>query len=529
MKTSILNKLSVRLILSLSFVLIITTSIFTYFILSSLETDLTKTRFQSAYNLADIITKSTRYSMLLNRNEDVRQIITTIGTEEGVKGIRIYNKQGEIIYSTDSTEIFQMVDMNAEACYKCHQPDVLLKSLTPEDRMRIITTESGERTLGLINPIKNEPDCSSAPCHAHSPEIEILGVLDVMLSLKALDEIKATTRSTIIINSTFIIISIALFSGFFIVILVNKPIKRLTNGIKEVGSGNLKYKIDVKSNDELGQVAKQFNAMSIDLDKAYQEIKDWSETLNLKVMEKTEELKKIYDQVIQIEKLASLGKLSATVAHELNNPLEGILTYSKLVAKMLRKNQTNNEYENMINYLELISDESSRCGKIVKDLLLFSHKGDEELIDDNIISVVDKSIKLIKHHLHINNIKLEKEFSTDNITLKCNPQKIQQALMSILINGIEAMSVGGTLKVKVNEEKGIVVIRITDQGNGIAEIDLPHIFEPFFSTKEIGKGTGLGLAVTYGIIKQHNGVIEVEKTSEKGTTFKISIPTKHQN
>jgi len=436
MKTKLWNRLSFRLIVSISVILVFILAVYTYISINNLDEYLTRHSFINAYNISEVIKKSTRYSMLLNRREDVHQIIKTIGTEEGVRGVRIYNKQGTIIFSTDTTELFHKVDLTAEACIVCHNSSIPLNTLTNQNKMRIFTTPGDQRVLGLINPIYNETDCSSADCHAHSPKIQFLGVLDVMVSLNQLDSIKTETAKTTIINSALITIIIAFACGVFVLLLVNIPIRKLTKGIDEVGKGNLNYKISIASRNELGLMAVRFNEMSAKLDSAYNEIKDWSENLNKKVHEKSEELKNIYSQVIQIEKLASLGKLSATVAHELNNPLEGILTYSKLIARKLKESSDNGSNSKLIDYLELISDESSRCGKIVKDLLLFSSKGDNEFIKTNIIDVVNKSINLIDHHLEMHKINLIKEYQFDStrspdgdLNIYCNPQKIQQALM----------------------------------------------------------------------------------------------------
>ncbi len=528
MKTKILNRISVRLILSISFILVAIFSIYTYIIVRNLDKYLTEARFQSAYNISDLIKKSTRYSMLLNRREDVHQTIKTLGTEIGVKTINIYNKQGLIIFSTDSTEILKKVNVTAEACIVCHNSTVPLQSLTNQNKIRIYKNAENKRVLGLINPIQNEPDCSNAACHAHSPKVKILGVLDVVVTLDELDKIITQNTRNTILSAVLITIAISFFCGLFIIILVNKPMKKLTKGIEEVGKGNLDYKIDVRSKSEFGQMAKRFNEMSEKLNEAYKEIKKWSDTLNDKVNEKTEELKNIYNQVNQIEKLASLGKLSATVAHELNNPLEGILTYSKLIIKKLNAIQKDSEYSKMIEYLTLISDESSRCGKIVKDLLLFSHEERDIFAKENLTTIIDKSITLINHHLEIQKISLQKKYPEGGVMINCNAQKIQQALMSLFINSIEAMPHEGTITVKLSIEDGQAIIRVIDEGTGISAKDLPHIFEPFYSTKEASKGTGLGLAVVYGIIANHNGQIDVEYTSLKGTTFKIRLPLTEQ-
>jgi two-component system NtrC family sensor kinase len=528
MKIKVLNRLSVRLILSISFLLVIILSIYTYFIIKNLDSYLTQTRFQSAYNISDIIKKSTRYSMLLNRREDVHQIINTIRTEIGVEEIRVYDKQGVIAYSSDSTEILSKVDLNDEACIACHNSSIPLKSLANQDKIRIYKNSENKRVLGVINPIQNEPDCSNADCHAHSPKVNVLGVLDVVVSLEQLDSIIQKSTSKVILASGFLVVLISFFAGLFITILVNKPIKKIREGIEEVGNGNLDYKIDINSKNELGQVARRFNEMSSKLDEAYEEIKNWSETLNEKVSEKTEELKNIYDQVNQIEKLASLGKLSATVAHELNNPLAGILTYSKLISKKLQALQKDTEHEKIIEFLELISHESARCGKIVKDLLIFSRSERDEFAKEDLLDIIDNSVTVLNHHLDIHGIKLVKDYVENPIEIYCNSYKIQQALMSLLMNSIEAMPNGGKIIINLTLDDHIVNLRIIDEGTGISDKDLPHIFEPFYSTKEASNGTGLGLAVAYGIISNHKGKMEVEKTSNQGTTFKVVLPKNEQ-
>jgi two-component system NtrC family sensor kinase len=466
--------------------------------------------------------------MLLNRREDVHQIIKTLRTEIGVEEIRIYNKQGLIIFSTNPAEILKKVNLTAEACIACHNSSVPLQSLTNQNKIRIYKNFENKRVLGLINPIQNEPDCSNADCHAHSPKVRILGVLDVVVSLEQLDSIIQNSTREVILTAVLIIVVISFFSGLFITILVNKPIKKIREGIEEVGNGNLDFKIEVNSKNELGQMARRFNEMSTKLDEAYKEIKNWSETLNDKVNEKSEELKNIYNQVNQIEKLASLGKLSATVAHELNNPLAGILTYSKLITKKLQASQKDSEHAKIIEYLELISHESARCGKIVKDLLIFSHGERDEFAKENLVKIIDKSVTVIKHHLEMHGITLIKDYQELPNEIYCNAHKMQQALMSLLINSIEAMPNGGKIILNLTREKNNVVLRIIDEGTGIADKDLPHIFEPFYSTKEASTGTGLGLAVVYGIITNHKGKIVVEKTSNQGTTFKVILPQNEQ-
>jgi two-component system NtrC family sensor kinase len=303
-------------------------------------------------------------------------------------------------------------------------------------------------------------------------------------------------------------------------------LKEISKGIEEIAGGNLEYKINLRSNDELGLMAFEFNQMSEELKKAYNEIKDWSENLNRKVEQKNEELKKIYEQITQVEKLTSLGKLSATVAHELNNPLEGILTYSKLISKKLEKKNDGIDYTDILKFLSLISDESARCGKICKDLLLFSHRDEGNFSQSNFIDIIEKSLSLINHHFEINKIIIRRDYNDKDLIINCDSQKIEQALIAVLMNASEAMPNGGNLILTLAKELDNATLRITDEGSGINANDLPLIFEPFYTTKTNSKGTGLGLSVAYGIIKQHNGKIFVEHTSIKGTTFKITLPLK---
>jgi two-component system NtrC family sensor kinase len=529
MKARIYNRLSIKLVIITSLVLIAALSLHTYQTIEYFRENLINISKQGAYVTSDIIKRSTRYSMLLNRREDLNQTTKTLGTEPGIKKIRIYNKMGVIAYSSDSTEIGKIIDKSSEACIGCHNtPDSKPRVDAPEN-IRMFTMEN-ERVLGLINPIKNEPDCYTASCHAHKNTEELVGVLDVLVSMKSADETISTGTRNVIFSSVLITILISALSGMFIFYLVNKPLRKFEKAIEELGKGNLDYKVRIKNRDEFGIIAYQFNDMSDKLQYAYQEIKDWSDTLNNKVAEKTRELRNIYDQIVQIEKLTSLGKLSATVAHELNNPLEGILTFSKLISKKLTS-ENKDGYAKLIQYTQMISDEASRCGKIVKDLLLFSHTDNEEFIESDLITLLDKSISLINHHFEINNIKLEKIFDSKDITIKCNPQKIQQMMISILINAIESMTgkSDGKMTIRLTKENDSAIIRISDCGSGISEKDLPYIFEPFYTTKEMSRGTGLGLSIVYGIVNQHKGKIVVEETSIKGTTFKISLPINLKN
>ncbi|MCX8057368.1 MAG: ATP-binding protein [Ignavibacteria bacterium] len=474
----------------------------------------------------DIIKRSAHYSMLLNRREDVHQIINTIGNEPEVVRINVYNKRGVISFSDLDSLEGTKVDMNSYECYPCHSAQNPKLYLTSEERTRIFKGADGNRVIGLIIPIENQPECSNSICHAHDPGQRILGVIDVQMSLEWVDNALIRNRKTYVLNALFITTIVSLFSGIFIWLMVHTRVRDLIKGTKEIAKGNYDFRIKLYSNDEFGELSKHFNEMSEHLKKALNEIKSLNESLNIKVKEKTEQLKNIYDHVNQIERIASLGKLSATVAHELNNPLEGILTYSKLIIRKLNNGITDEDKKKIISYLELIASESERCGNIVKNLLLFSRTSEKNISVNDLISIIERSLMLINHHLQLNNIQLERDYCCNYIEFECDKNQIQQALLAILINAVEAMPEGGKLTVKVYCTDSFVNVDISDTGVGIPKEHLNKIFEPFFSTKTGGKGTGLGLSVVYGIVKQHQGRINIESEVNKGTTVKLIFPKK---
>src|SRR3989338_1981143 len=525
--THFLRLLSFKLFALLMLLLIILFSFYMYINLKLHTSHLMANVIASANRTSDLIKKSTRYSMLKNQKEDVDQIITTLGNLQGVDGIRIYNKKGLIMFSGRKEETGEAVDMKAEACYVCHSEKIPKKTLPSINRTRIFYSQKGYRVLGLINPIDNEPDCSNASCHAHPASIKVLGVLDVKMSLAQVDRNIRENENKMIFFAVLFILAVGIVSGAFIWFMVHNPVKKLTIGTQEISKGNLDYQIDVKSKDEIGQLAKSFAYMMQELKKAYEEITNWSKTLEKRVKEKSEELERTQAHIVRVEKMASLGKLSATVAHEINNPLGGILTYTKLLIKKLEKLNIQGYDESIIKFLKIIENESKRCGRIVKDLLVFAKSSSVNFQQENLKNVVEKSLLLVNHHLEIKNVKVEKIMPDADLTIVCDTNQIQQALIALFINSVEAMPNGGTLRIELIPETGknLIQIKISDTGVGIKEDIIPNIFEPFFTTKKDGSGLGLGLSVGYGIIKKHEGDIAVDSKINEGTTFTIILPT----
>ena len=483
--------------------------------------------FQSADRISDTIQRSIRYSMLRNEREEVFHIINTIGHESGISRIRIFNKEGQISFSTDGKEVGQFVDKKGEACYACHAQAQPLTKLDRPDRMRIYTARDGTRVLGLIRPIENEADCSNAACHAHAGTHQVLGVLDTNVSLGAADLAVAQHQRQVVIFTVGTILMVSLFSTWLMWITVHKPVRRLTEGTQAVAQGNLDYLLPETSHDEIGSLAVSFNQMTQELKKARAENLQWTQTLEDRVRQKTGELERAYRSLTQSEKMASLGKLAAVVAHEINNPLAGILTYSKLVSRMVNKGLDEKpRTDDARRYMQIIEAESRRCGGIVKNLLTFARQTPINPQKNDLNGIIDRCLLLVGHQMDLQGIELHKKLEPQLPSLYCDAGQVQQALLVILINAVEAMPNGGRLTIESaydpTHRLGRVVM--SDEGPGIPPEVLSHIFEPFFTTKEEGKGTGLGLAIALGIVQQHGGNIEVSSTPQKGSTFTVFLP-----
>ena len=520
-----MKSLSFKLYFLLIILLMISFAGIMYFNVASYTSHINESVINSAFQASDLIKRSTRHSMLKNDRENLSNIISTIGQEKGMEGIRIYNKPGKIAFSNDLAEVDTIVDKKTEQCYVCHEREPAQVYLTTKSRIRILTSRQGYRVLGLINPIENETDCFTSDCHAHSPKDKLLGLLDVKMSLKSVDEeIYKTRKNMVLFSSIMILVTALLFAGF-VLRLVHIPIRKLSKGTREVANLNLDYAIDFVSKDEMGELARSFNQMTKQLKAANEANQEWSSTLEEKVRQKSEELKKAQTHLLLVEKIASLGKLSAVVAHEINNPMSGILTYAKLCLKIIQNPAalSREQTSSVVQFLSVIRDEAIRCGDIVKNLLVFAKKDFGKWSEESLNKIINNSIQLVKHKMQMKELELSQELAEGNDIIYCDASGIQHILVALFINAIDAMSKGGKLKIKTIflDSSQEVQILISDTGSGIPEEILPHIFEPFVSTKE---STGLGLAVVYGIIQQHKGEIEVDSKPNQGTTFMITLP-----
>jgi two-component system NtrC family sensor kinase len=282
--------------------------------------------------------------MLRNDRARIHESIRRIGQQESIDRIRVFNKTGEIIYSSEEADIGKMVDKRAESCDRCHSAGEPLAHLEMQERTRVFTpSPDSSRLLGIINPIYNAPSCWTADCHAHPETQTVLGVLDVTIPLTEVDRNIRSSQVAAIVLAISVIMTLSLIVGLMVRWWIDRPVQELLAATRNVAGGNLAYRLTVKRDDELGMLANSFNNM-------------------------TDKLAQARLQLFQSDKLASLGRLAAGVAHEINNPLTAVLTYSSY---LLKRSQGRPETH---KDLQVIVSETIRCREIVKNLLDFARQ-----------------------------------------------------------------------------------------------------------------------------------------------------------
>jgi two-component system NtrC family sensor kinase len=452
-----------------------------------------------------------------------------VARQPGISRIRIYNKEGRIMFSTASPEAGQLVDKNAEACILCHASVEPLVRVETPSRARVVHDAEGGHRLAMITPIYNEPSCSTAACHAHPPEQSVVGVLDVALDLRPVDHLITDARRRVLVT---IAVEVALISAFLVAFFwffVTRPIHRLMEASAAVGRMELDRPIEIDSSRELWSLAASLDGMRCRLRDAVGEINRAALELEAKVAERTAQLQQAQRRLLQADRLASLGQLAASVAHEINNPLSGVLNYSALMGRILEEDGVPRErVPEFRGYLDRVTEQTSRAGRIVSDLLSFSRRSKPHRAPCDLAGIVRATLGLVSHKLRLLSVEVETRLDEGLPFLPCDASQMQQVVLNLVMNGAEATRPHrrGRLVIATrrSEDGESAVLEVTDDGEGIPKEVVDRIFDPFFSTKDDGKGVGLGLAVVYGIVESHGGRIEVRTEAGRGTTFEVTLP-----
>ena len=619
-----------KLIVSVGVVASLVVGTFYYVNLRSQREQLLQEMIRNAHLVSEVIRRSLRYDMLEYQPKRLHKAIDTIGGQEGIEKVRIFNALGEIIYSSDKREMGAMLDKSAEQCYACHAREKPFERLTTTERSRIFQAQNEYRVLGMINPIYNEPDSYTSNCHIHPSQQKVLGVLDIDVSLQEMDLLIEQNKRKMMVFSVVTICSIAGIIGFLIQRFVNRPVKSLVEGTKRVTAGDRESVISITSKDEMGILAESFNQMTQRLKVSEDELKASNEKYrslfendpnpifvidvesfrildtNIRAVEtygysreeflglsflelcEPEDARKISSlaaksciffpnirhrkkdgsalyvnihscprlhigrdviianiaditeriqveaQLIQAGKMATLGEMSAGVAHELNQPLNSIRVGCEYFLKVFNRKQPVSEevFRRVAN--ELIA-QVERASSIINHLREFGRKSQGEELQYVDINVPIRGVfTVLGQQFKLRQIEVQLELHDDLPPVLGVENRLEQVFLNLIMNARDAIeerrqrdnaeAPPALLKIRSCRHHENVVVTVSDNGAGIPKGVRDRIFEPFFTTKEVGKGTGLGLSISYGIVRDCGGDIQVESEENVGTTFRLTFP-----
>jgi two-component system NtrC family sensor kinase len=502
--------LAQKLILSLTVIVVLIAAVFGVISLKAQERQLLSAMILGADQLSKAITSSTWHAMLTDNKQAAYEVMKTIAYKQGIERIRMFNREGRIRFSTRTDDM-----------------QLPLRRTETAPRVHIDRTPEGHRTLTMVTPIYNEPSCSQAACHAHPVKHQVLGVLDLTLELSGVDRQLTEIRNGVFLATAVQILliggSIVLLTRRFLV----KPIQKLIAATRSVSNMDLDQSVDTgEGSEEIRELSASFDVMRVRLKAAMNDLNQAAADLERKVDERTQQLRAAHQKLLQSDRLASLGQLAASVAHEINNPIGSILTFGKLLQRIVREDGIPRErIGEFQRYLGTMVDQTARVGRIVSDLLAFSRRSKPQRNAVDLNKIVEGTSALIAHKLRLANVEIQLDMGPLP-PVHCDSSQIQQVVLNLLLNAAEAIQPKGAGQIRIGSrsDNGTVQVSVSDNGEGIREEHMARIFEPFFTTKADGKGVGLGLAVSYGIVQSHGGDLTVSSRPGEGTTFTITLP-----
>ena len=478
-------------------------------------------------DLAATTYSSIKYPMSVGDSDAVKQSLRDI--REKIKGIEVLicDANQLVTWSTHLDKTYTKIENRISDAEPLRALESILTT-GKADKNSFEAEVDNKRHIIVMEPIFNEGVCY----HCHGSSRKIIGAIVVKANIERALMTVTVARNRAIIMTILALLAIIGISYALIEKFISSRVERLARGVKRVTSGDLDFEVQIRSSDELGELAGAFNIMTHELKEARDEITNWAMTLEHLVEERTAQLERAQENAIRTEKMASLGRLAAIVAHEINNPLAGIRTYAKLMLKKGRELFTGDAGK-YIQYIETIESESARCGEIVRGLLQFARPTKPQIGRHKINTLIEETLRLVQHQIDLLNIDVTLELAPESPELCCDDQKIKQALVALLLNACDAVqndSGNITVRTALLEKAQKVEISIEDNGIGMDEETQSHMFEPFFTTKtvspdkEASLNSGLGVSVVYEIVESHYGTIDVESELGKGTKVSIFLP-----
>lgn len=475
-------------------------------------------------SISQTILSSLEHGMMKNDSTEIKRTIDAINKQEMIKNIVIYTHQGDVMHFAEQVESMHFDKKTSRECSICHHKEKIEE--LPE-QLYYFNDDSPKKCLtSMILPIKNKKGCSTSNCHVGASDSAILGFLRMDVCRQRLEDNLDKSVFQLLITSLIFIIAITTLIIFFFKKYIMEPLQKLALGTTEISKGNLESWVDIKRNDEIGILARSYNKMVSELIFSRGKLEQLNENLEQRVEEKTQKLKIAQHQIIQAEKMSSLGRLAAVIAHEINNPISGIIVFINLIKKIISKENVSEEKLKKVGEnLDIMESEAKRCGHIVTELLSFSRQGDK-VEKCHIDTILNKAIAILNHNMKTKNIELCLNIENNLPEISCIPGQIQQIFMNLIQNAMDAMDTGGDLVIAFtnNHKNNQIIMRFKDSGTGIPKENIKHLFEPFYSSKDKGQSIGIGLFIVYGFIEQHNGTIEVSSEEGMGTEFLIKLP-----
>ena len=513
------HSLTYKIITMTCIVILTTMVLYAYLNIREVKKLLLKDSIHSAERLSETLIRATNHQMMNNDLEEVYRSMEDASRQVDVEGIRLINEMGRIVFSSNRDEIGTLFAEAAEVCITCHIGSAPLSHASYLDRSRIFVDDAGRSVVGLSKAIYNEESCATAACHVHPASIKVLGALDVVISLEEMQSQLARSRTWLIFLTVIMLLVVSMLLSLFAQKLVNNPIQDLLRHTQQVAEGRLDSTIQATTKDELGELAVSFNMMTTSLKKAHDELAEWNRTLEEKIVERTLENQQMQAQLARSDKLSSLGQMAAGIAHEINNPMTGILLYANLIA------DDKNFPPDLDDDIRIVITETERCATIVKKLLDFSRTTKPENRWSSLNQIIEASLSLLEHQTLFQNITIERNLKQNLPDIFGDAWQLEQVFINIILNAGQSIADAGSIKITTGlaGDGKFIFAEIVDNGCGISAEELNKIFDPFFTTKQ-DSGTGLGLSVSYGIINNHGGNINVSSDVGSGTSITINLP-----
>ena len=505
-------------------VLLITISLFAFFNITTLKEVFLMDAKDDVETVSEIILHTTHFQMLEDNRQRVYQMMEEVCQHEKIDRIRLFSTAGQVHFSTYSEEIGKKVGQLEGNCPDCDNDAMAADFFPFENSRRIFQNAAGAEILSVTTAIYNKPSCSSAACHVHPADMKTLGYLEVQGSLAKIGVQASSYRNSIVAFGVTMLLLVIICLSWMTQSMVISPVHDLLLHANKVSKMELDSRLERTSNDEIGELSDAFNEMTARLKETSEEYHHLTETLEAKVVERTQEIANVSSQLVRSEKLASLGQLVAGIAHEINNPLAGILMFANMFAKDPRLDDAQRE-----DALTIVH-ETNRCADIVKRLLDFSRTSIPDKRLKSLSQIMESTLALVEHHANVNDIDIVRHYGVNLPEIDVDPTQMEQVFINLLVNACHAMPVGGrlTIGMRTDGKRDLLITTIEDTGVGIPEENLGRIFDPFFTTKnqELNgvAGTGLGLSVSYGIIHNHGGQIKVRSIVNHGTVFTVELP-----